>query len=256
MNRDSTSHTIAVTLTLAVACSLLVSSAAVGLRELQETNRERSKKKNILIASGLFQAGMDVDTTFDRQVRVRLIDLATGTYANGDSAEAWAFDQMAAARDPQESTLLDPEIDAAGIRRRENLSQVYLIEEDGQLDQVVLPIYGRGLYSTLYGLISLATDGNTVRGITYYEHGETPGLGGEVENPKWTSKWVGKKLYDEDGEIALELVKGPVAPSDPEAEHAVDAISGATMTSQGINGILHFWFGDEGFGPFLENADF
>ena len=148
MNRDSVRHTVAVTLTLAVACSLLVSLAAVGLRELQESNKERSKKKNILIAAGLFEKGMDVDTAFDQKVSIRLVDLDAGVFATDSVGDPATYDQKSAARDPEASKPLDPDVDHAGIGRRENYSQVYLIEKGGQLDQMVLPVYGRGLYST------------------------------------------------------------------------------------------------------------
>ncbi len=256
MNRDSVRHTVAVTLTLAVVCSLLVSLAAVGLRELQESNKERSKKKNILIAAGLFQKGMDVDRAFDQKVRVRLVDLDAGGFAAESVADPATYDQKSAARDPGASKPPEPAADHAGIGRRENYSQVYLIEQGGQLDQMVLPVYGRGLYSTLYGLIAVDADGKTIRGITFYEHGETPGLGGEIENSKWTAKWIGKKLFDDDGSVAIEIVKGAVPRSDPEADYAIDGISGATMTSKGVTGMLLFWFGDDGFGPFLKKSEF
>ena len=129
----------------------------------------------------------------------------------------------------------------------------YIVETDGELDTLVLPVRGYGLWSTLYGFLALQEDLNTVAGLGFYQHGETPGLGGEVDNPKWRSLWEGKKLYNEDGELAIQIVKGGVDPQSPNAKYRVDALAGATLTSNGVNNLLHFWLGENGFGPFIAN---
>lgn len=255
MRRDSIPHTLAVTVVLAVGCSLLVSAAAIGLRDLQERNKALYKKTNILTAAGLYRRGMDVVEEFDRRVEARLVDLNTGTFAAADEIDPLQYDQVSAARDPEMSEVLPAENDLAGILRRETFSFVYLIEEGGKIDQVVLPFRGKGLFSTLYGYLAVDSDRSTIRGITFYEHGETPGLGGEVDNMKWKEKWVGQKLYDEAGEVALELTKVPVPAGDPKAGYAVDGLSGATMTSMGVTEMIRFWLGPDGFGPFLQDAE-
>jgi Na+-transporting NADH:ubiquinone oxidoreductase subunit C len=115
---------------------------------------------------------------------------------------------------------------------------------------LVLPIQGLGLWSTLYGFLAIDADGNTIRGITYYQHAETPGLGGEVDNPRWKSLWPGRKIYD-DGEPAIQVIKGAAGPpaQDP---YRVDGLSGATLTSNGVTFMLEFWLGPNGFGPYLD----
>lgn len=96
--------------------------------------------------------------------------------------------------------------------------------------------------------VAVEMDGNTVAGITYYEQGETHGLGGEVENPRWRQQFVGKQLFDENHRPALRVYKGGA----PEGSiHGVDGLSGATLTANGVQHTFDFWLGDMGFGPFL-----
>ena len=116
---------------------------------------------------------------------------------------------------------------------------------------MVLPIHGYGLWSTLYGFIALEGDLETIVGLGFYSHGETPGLGGEVDNPSWKAQWVGKKLYDSQGELAIQVVKGKAAPGDV---NSVDGLSGATLTSRGVSNLVNFWLGDDAFGTFLSTA--
>ena len=78
----------------------------------------------------------------------------------------------------------------------------YLLKkEDGSLDKIILPIHGYGLWSTLYGFIALEKNGNDIFGLQFYQHAETPGLGAEVDNPKWKAQWKGKKLNNDNGEL-------------------------------------------------------
>jgi Na+-transporting NADH:ubiquinone oxidoreductase subunit C len=143
---------------------------------------------------------------------------------------------------------LTPEEDVADIRRRANTAVVYLVKDQDEVQKVILPMHGKGLWSMMYAFVAVETDGNTVSAITYYEQGETPGLGGEVENPTWRAQWVGKKLFDGNQKPAIKIVKGG-APQG--SEHGVDGLSGATLTSNGVQHTFDFWLGDKGFGPFL-----
>ncbi|WP_417393055.1 Na(+)-translocating NADH-quinone reductase subunit C [Gimesia sp.] len=260
MSRDSIGFTFMVSAALCVACSILVSGAAVGLRSKQELNKENERKKNILSAAGLIQpgGGADVRKIYDERVKGIIVDLNTGEVVTDDKAlfpDPQEYDQKAAADNPKMSMRLDSAQDLAGIKRRENYSWVYLInDENGKLSQYVLPIRGKGLWSTLWGFLALETDLTTVAGLTFYEHGETPGLGGEVDNPKWKSQWIGKEAYANDFQPDLEVIKGTVNPQSPNAIHEVDGLSGATITSRGVTHLLDFWLGDLGFKPYLERV--
>jgi Na+-transporting NADH:ubiquinone oxidoreductase subunit C len=238
-------RTFFVTLALAVVCSLAVSVSAVGLRERQQINAALDRKRNILRVAGLYDPAVTIDEAF-RQVETRLVDLQTGDYV--EDADPETFDQRMAASSAATSVVLDREQDTASLGRREKRSLVYLVKKDGKLDQVILPVRGRGLWSTLYAYIALDRDLATVRGITFYEHGETAGLGAEVENPDWQASWKGKQVFDGNGDVALHCIKGTAAAKAP---HDVDGISGATLTANGVSEMVLFWFGDTGFGPYL-----
>ena len=250
-NNDSIKKTIIVTVLLCIVCSVIVSAAAVLLRPAQVANKSLDFKRNILSAAGLLEAGKNVDAVFSERVVTRVVDLKTGKFT--DAVDPASYDQRRASKDPSLSTNLSADEDIAKISRREDYSVVYLIQDENeQLQKIILPVKGYGLWSTLYGFLALEADANTVVGLVFYEHAETPGLGGEVDNPVWKAKWVGKEVYDE-GDVAISIIKGSVDPSSSNAVHQVDGLSGATLTSRGVHNLLHFWLGDNGYKPFLTN---
>ncbi len=190
-----------------------------------------------------------VKRLYSERIEPRLVDLNSGEFVAGKAA---AFDLGAALRDDAKSVALAAGDDPAGIKRRSNLAEIYLVrDESGQVNKMVLPVYGNGLWSMMYAFVALDTDGRTVKGITYYDQGETPGLGGEVENPNWRAQFVGKKVLDDNGLPALKVMKGAARPGD---DYAVDGLSGATLTSKGVQHSFDFWMGELGFGPFLKNV--
>lgn len=247
---DSIRKTLWVAFSLSMVCAILVSAAVVMLKPVQEKNQALDRKLNILAAAGLLQEGVSVEDQF-KSVQTRVVDLRTGKFA--DDAVPDSFDQRRAAKDPQQSEALTPEQDIAKVFRREHYSLVYLLkDEQGGIDKIVLPVRGYGLWSTLYGYIALEADANTIAGIGFYQHGETPGLGGEVDNPRWKAVWPGKQVY-RDGEVHIGLIKGTVDPAAANAAWQVDGLAGATLTSRGITNLVHFWLGESGFEPFLKN---
>ncbi len=128
---------------------------------------------------------------------------------------------------------------------------VYFIKEGEEINKIILPVYGKGLWSTMYAFLALDKDFKTVTGVTFYEHGETPGLGGEIENPRWNTLWKGKKAFDENNNVQLEIIKGVVDRNRPEANYQIDGLSGATITARGVDKMIKFWLGDYGYTPFL-----
>lgn len=248
---DSIKKTLIVAITLCIVCSVIVSTAAVMLRPMQQANKELDFKRNILAAANLLQEGKSVEELF-KQVETRVVDLRTGKYT--DEVAAASYDQSKAANDPKLSTNLSSEEDIAGLSRREHFAKVYLVKNNqGTLQKIVLPIRGYGLWSTLWGFIALESDLNTVVGLGYYEHGETPGLGGEVDNPKWKSLWEGKQVYGPGGDVKLSVVKGTVDTQSQGAQYKVDGLSGATLTSDGVTHMIHYWLSENGYATFLEN---
>lgn len=252
MQREGTLYTIIFAAAVCGVCSILVSGAAVGLKERQKANQILFKQRNVLYLTGLAKAGekLPADKTqkmFADSIVPKIVDLATGDYV--DNVDTATFDQRRMAKDPATSKPA-PE-NTAGITSLPNQAIVYLVMKDGKIDQIVLPIEGRGLWSVMYGYLSLDKDTTTIRGISFYEHGETPGLGGEIENPRWQAKWVSRKGYDEQWKPAIKVIKGQ-AGSPEQDPHQIDGLSGATLTSRGVQHTVDFWLDDSGFGPYLK----
>ncbi|NBS16583.1 MAG: Na(+)-translocating NADH-quinone reductase subunit C [Gammaproteobacteria bacterium] len=263
---DSFKKTVAVALALCLVGAIVVSGSAVILRPLQEWNKSKDEKVNILEVADLYQPGVDVETVF-KNIEVRLVDLATGDYAEGMDAKS--YDQWKAAKDPLLSEAIPANKDIASIKRKPKVAKVYLVKEGDQLKTLILPVNGYGLWSTMFGFIALEADAETVVGMNLYDQAETPGLGGEVVNPKWKALWKGKKVYNftgkefhennlsekgqtiEIGEVALGLVKGFVDPGKAGSEYQVDALAGATLTSRGVSNLVQYWMGKEGYGIYL-----
>ncbi|MGC6480895.1 MAG: Na(+)-translocating NADH-quinone reductase subunit C [Porticoccaceae bacterium] len=248
MANESVTKTFTVALTLCIVCAVVVSSAAVFLRPAQEANKLLDLKTNILASAGLLEEGVDVETQFEK-ISVKLVDMQTGRYTNAIDVES--YDQRKASSDPALSVALSASEDIAKIKRRANFAKVYIVENANGLEKVILPIKGYGLWSTLYGFIALESDLQTVAGIGFYEHTETPGLGGEVDNPKWKASWIGKRAYD-DNALLIEVIKGKVDVSRDGAESQIDGLAGATLTTKGVDNLVQYWLGEQGFRPFIE----
>lgn len=251
-NKDSIQNIFKVAFMVCLVCAIVVSTAAVVLRPIQQENRQLDLRKNILVAAGLFDPGKSVQEQF-KQIETRLVSLETGQFS--DRFDTETYDPRKAARDPELSDRLASTEDIAGVKRREKYTEVYLVRDSqGEIETLILPIRGYGLWSTLWGFLALEDDLNTVKGMGFYEHAETPGLGGEVDNPVWKEQFPGKKVYGEEGNVQLALKKGGIDLSKTDdVEHKVDALSGATLTSQGVSNLIEFWLGERGFKPFLDN---
>ena len=241
---DSIPKTILVAITLCLFCSMIVSIAAVKLKSIQQENQLRDKQKNILQVAGLYSEGINIEETF-ASFEPRIVDIESGLFT--DKFNPRTFNDLKASSDPSLSIALKD--DPASIGRRSNYLTVYLLKNnDGTIDKLILPIHGYGLWSTLYGFVALEEDTNEIFGLQFYKHAETPGLGAEVDNPKWKAQWKGKNLRDKDEKLMIQVAKTP-GPS----KYHIDAIAGATLTSNGVNSLVRFWVGEAGFEKFLNN---
>lgn len=253
-SREGTLYTVSFAAVVCIVCAVLVSVPAVTLRPRQQLNRQLDEQKNVLRAAGLVEPGQalsreQVAELFARNVQPVLIDLATGERRPG--MDAASFDQRAATVDLERSRAV-AENPAKVVRTPYN-ALVYEVRPEGRLEMFVFPVTGKGLWSTLRGFLALNRDAQTIRGITFYEHGETPGLGGEIENPAWQKLWEGRRAFGPDGRPRIEVIKGRAGPpqGDP---YRVDGLSGATVTSNGVTALVRFWLGEAGYGPFLERT--
>ena len=247
-SRDSIANTLIVAIGVSLLCSILVSVAAVVLKPQQLRNQELYRQKIILEVAGLYEQDAAVDALF-ANVEARVVDLATGDYV--DDIDATSFDALAASKDTQLGVPVPAEQDIAGLKRRARYATVYLVRENERIAQVILPVYGSGLWSTMHGYLALDADGNTVRGLRFFEHAETPGLGDQVDKPDWRAQWAGKQLFDASGELRIEVVRGQVVEGSA-AQHQIDGLAGATLTGRGVSNLVRYWMGSDAFGPYLE----
>lgn len=249
---SSVADTIRFAAAVCVVCGVLVSTGAVLLRERQQVSVELDRKKTVLMAAGLLRAEETVSREGIEQrfasFQVVAVDLRTGEEDPGFAVTG--YDPRRSLADANASRPVPP--NEAQVARVPNHALVYRrLDDNGRLDLLVLPIQGMGMWATMYGFVAVGPDLKTVRGLTYYEHKETPGLGGEVDNPRWRQLWPGRIAFDDQGKPVIELVRGRAGPvaDDP---HRVDGLAGATITGRGVTGMLRFWLGEHGYGPYLK----
>lgn len=250
-DRDSVGNTLTVAIGLSLICSILVASTAIVLKPKQERNEREFRERIIVDVAGVMEPGMNLEDAL-AHIEPRMIDLASGEYV--DSPDVDTFDAAAAANNPDTSIAIPSDRDIANIRRRATVSPVYLVRQHDEVEQIILPVYGSGLWSTLYGYLALSKDGETVTGLQFYSHAETPGLGDQIDKPEWRALWPGKRLYDEDGRPSIEVIRGVVqtGSQNPDARYQVDGLSGATLTGRGVTNLIRYWTGPDGFGPYLQ----
>lgn len=253
--QHSTAYIIGFTAAVCLVCSVFVAGSAVSLKERQDANVLLDRQSKVLIVSGLMDedaklADDEIGKLFNERVKTLAVDLATGTYDG--NVDTQTFDPSKAVRDPALSTEATP--NPAKVRRLPNTGLVFQVRNDADaVDSIIIPIEGAGLWGTLYGYLALGADTRTIKGITFYQHKETPGLGGEVDNPRWKSLWTGRMAYDDKWVPRISVIKGRAgsAADDP---YRIDGLSGATITSRGVDNLVRYWLGDTGFGPYLANV--
>lgn len=249
MSNDSISKTFIVALLLCLICSVIVSGAATILKPIQISNKLLDKQRNILQVAGLTDNSQSVEDRF-KKIETKIVDMNTGEYVT--NIDVKTFDQRKASKDPAQSISLSSVQDQAKIGSRAKYGKVYLLKDNGKLNKVIIPVKGYGLWSTMYGFVALESDANTISDITFYDHNETPGLGGEIQNRGWQKVWHGKKVFDENFKPVFSLAKGRVDATTSNAQYKVDGLAGATLTSNGVSNLMQFWVGENGFGPYLK----
>jgi Na+-transporting NADH:ubiquinone oxidoreductase subunit C len=254
MERSST-YIVGFAAVVCLVCGVLVSGAAVSLKSKQVENAALDKQKKVLIVGGLLEnettaSPEEIQALFKENITAKIIDLKTGKIDS--KIDMAKFDQAKYTKDPNTSTKA-PARNGTGAKRIPNQVLVYERRKNGKLDRVILPVRGQGLWGPLYGYFALGADTNTIKGIIFYKHQETPGLGGEIENPSWMNQWPGQLVYNVKkdgtfGAVKIRVVKGPAKEGD---KYGIDGLSGATITSRGVTNMLKFWLSKNGFDPYL-----
>jgi Na+-transporting NADH:ubiquinone oxidoreductase subunit C len=255
MKRESSLRALVVVTLVVGACSLLVSMAVVLLRPLQQDNRALEQARNVVQLLGgpaqALDAGDEQLLKVFRALDARVVDLESGRFLPGTDAHDLNF-ASDASHSSQETAIPVAE-DTARLGFRDRLVTVYLVWDQGALDRIILPVHGMGMWSELRGFVALDPDLNTIADVSIYQQAETPGVGDQITQPEWLAKWRGRKIYDEEGVPQFAVASGKVEPGSATALHNVDAISGATVSTDGVTALVRFWFGPWGYQALLEN---
>lgn len=250
-NNNSVSHTILFAIAIAVVLGAMVTAVSVLLEPAQAENREQAQQaifQDLLQNQPGFESIVDQHSAY--QMDHRLVDLDTGCY----DAEIAASDYgtIIDSRRSKHTQALNREQDIANIKVRAKYALVHLIQDTDRLIAVVLPVYGLGYSSRLNGYLTLAADGNQVRSLVFYDHNETPGMGGRISTADWQTQWQKKLLRDQNGNLRIGVATGsPTSAED--RSYQIDAMAGATITGRGVTNLLRFWVGPMGFETYLHN---
>lgn len=235
--RQSNAYTFGFITVIAVMTALILSIASQSLKERQVLNMEADMKRNIIAAVGLLPPGMsdckgplsekqccDITACYKDHIESFVIN-SRGEVVKGNHIPERI--SIEAELDKPENDRLFPLF----LRKKGRSSREYI--------SYCIPVIGKGLWSTLYGYLALEKDLNTIKGLTFYKHGETPGLGAEIEKEWFRKNFVGKKILNKKGElVSVRVAKGKVKASSPYGDHEVDGITGATLTGNGVTKLI------------------
>ena len=243
MNKDSALNIAFVGIGLCLLCSAIISLIAIQLRSVQNENVVKDMQKKIVSSAGLQLEYGSVENAM-MNIKTIVVDLDQGKIVDINPN---SYELSKELREEGKYKFLSAENDIASIKKREKYSKVFIEYKDDKINTLILPVRGYGLWGILYGYLAIKSDFNTVAGLEFYEHKETPGLGAEIDNPKWKALWKGKKIYQENGEVSLKVIKGNVLASSDNINYEVDGLSGATLTCNGVTNLIAYWMGSDGF---------
>ena len=249
MNKDSALNIAFVGIGLCLLCSAIISLIAIQLRSVQNENVVKDMQKKIVSSAGLQLEYGSVENAM-MNIKTIVVDLDQGKIVDINPN---SYELSKELRQEGKYKFLSAENDIASIKKREKYSKVFIEYKDDKINTLILPVRGYGLWGILYGYLAIKSDFNTVAGLEFYEHKETPGLGAEIDNPKWKALWKGKKIYQENGEVSLKVIKGNVLASSDNINYEVDGLSGATLTCNGVTNLIAYWMGSDGFLNFINN---
>ena len=249
MNKDSALNIAFIGIGLCLLCSAIISLIAIQLRSVQNENVVKDMQKKIVSSAGLELEYGSVENAM-KNIKTIVVDLDQGKIVDINPN---SYELSKELREEGKYKFLSAENDIASIKKREKYSKVFIEYKDDKINTLILPVRGYGLWGILYGYLAIKSDFNTVAGLEFYEHKETPGLGAEIDNPKWKALWKGKKIYQENGEVSLKVSKGNVLSSSDNINYEVDGLSGATLTCNGVTNLIAYWMGCDGFLNFINN---
>ncbi|PWR04565.1 Na(+)-translocating NADH-quinone reductase subunit C [Meridianimarinicoccus roseus] len=240
---ESRTKTLLVAFLVATVCGVMVSGATVLLRPIQSANRAAEEQARI---ASLVQGIPGMAGLLDRsggKLSTVVVDLPMGRAAT----EVTPAKLGTALAEAANWTVLSPAADIAGLGRRPDFAQVFLLRDGEKISLVLLPMTGQGYGGRIDAILALSGDLDTIAGIAITNHSETPGLGGRIEEPSWQAGFAGTRTRDAAGTLRFDVARGPAG-----GPYEVDGITGATRTGRGVAGMVRFWLGPDGYGPFLD----
>ena len=217
--RNSNIYTITFVLIMSLLVALLLAGVSQALKPLQEANQVADMKKNILSSVGIKVGSGEcssVESCYVKNIRSIVVN-SSGEIIKGDAENIDLQSEITKAKGKQQYPVF--------IRIKDDKPVAYCV-----------PVVGKGLWGTVWGYVALETDLSSIKGITFYKHVETPGLGAEIATDWFTKGYVNKKITDKDGKfVSVSIVKGKVKTDSPMKAHEVDGISGATITCDAVN---------------------
>mgnify|MGYP001822673236 FL=1 len=217
MDRTSNLYTFIFAIVMVIVVASALAFTATTLKPLQAENVRKEKMQNILSTIGVNVSRDEAGNLFTDYVKQEVALNADGT--ENTEVDAFSIDLMKETKKPAE----------------EQSFPLYIAEKEGKTYYVV-PLWGAGLWKVIWGYVALDEDQNTILGASFDHAGETPGLGAEINQGWYEDQYIGKTILDENGDfVSVNALKGGADPNDM---HAVDAISGGTITSEGVNKML------------------
>jgi len=254
MKNSSLSKTLMVAISIIFFCSLMVSSAVSILRPIQTAHKAPQQFRTILLAAGLVssadKAKSEESMGLFQQIEPRILALSDAKLAIHINEQGYDYRQFI--EDPNATTPINKKEDLASLGRRPNYMPIYWVHSSLSKAKIVLPIYGKGMWSMIHGYIALEQDLNTIVGLQFYDLAETPGIGDRILDKTWLDGWLGKQLYDAQGNLVFKFGNMSDSTDQMLSRFQVDGITGATKTVDALANIIEFWFGENGYGPFLE----
>jgi len=229
---DSPARALAVAAAVALGCSVMVASAVHFLRPLAPVEDFPARARAVLEAAGRLPAGepgpVELAAAY-RDLDARVVELATGEFADVD--DAYAFDHWETAEGTSTTDM--------------ERAPVWFVRDGGELERIVFPVHGAGMWSTIYGFVALEPDLSTVADLVILRHGETPGVGDRIDERSWQLRWHGKQVYGEDGAARIDVV------AQARNLYEVDLVSGASVTCEAVGDFVRESFGPDGYGPLV-----
>jgi Na+-transporting NADH:ubiquinone oxidoreductase subunit C len=232
---ESVTRTMLIAVSVALFCSAMVSGAVYLLRPLQAAYASLERNETILRAAGQLPSDTSDRAIINAYLELdaRVVDLTSGISTS--TLNGHAYDHWAPTGVDTDPTIM--EMDSVGLSTLPRYVPIYIVSGPTGIERLVLPLHGRGMWSMLLGYVALEPDLQTIATLAFYKHGETPGIGDRILDDTWLQSWQGKRLYDSSGAVQIRMDANKNTP----AQYRVDAITGATVTSQAVARMVAFW---------------